>query len=471
MMLRIGRAISLMLAVLLAGAALPGVAVAASPSFSTPSVSANLGEPVTFMSQISGDDIAGVDVLVRLQGYETNVVLPADPGQGGTWGVTTSLDIASSAVCACVVDGESAPNTHFEFQFRVRAGDGTVTLGPVAQGVVEDSRYNWRTLNDGMVVVHWYSGTDSFAQDAGDLANEAIGKASQLLGTTLPKPVDLFVYDTQQALLDAVSPNRENIAGESHQDIQTMFVWLPPDQGIQDFNAEVVRHELTHLVFDAATKNPYHDPPRWLNEGIAVYLSVGYSDYYRSFVDGAVRDGSLIPLDGIAGFFPAPQDEFYLAYGEAVAAVDYFVRTYGDQKLWDLVRSYAQGMTDDDAFSAATGADAQAFNAKWFDSLGVDVPAPLGPQPAPPGFIPPDWTAGGATPGPTLAPGQTPPTPGPKTTATPRPGQPGPTGGDVVDGFTRVLTLTLWLVVIVLVVGLVGWLVIDRANRRRPGGF
>lgn len=468
MLRRIGRAVAAVtLAASLASAFLPTAALAASPSFSTPSVSASLGEPVTFTSQISGDDIAGVDVLVRLQGYETNVVLAAQPGQtAGTWEVSKPLDIASSAVCACVIAGDSAPNTHFEFQFRVRATDGTVTLGPVAQGVVEDSRYNWRTLNDGMVVVHWYSGNDAFAQDAGDLANEAIGKASQLLGTTLPKPVDLFVYDTQQALLDAVSPSRENIAGESHQDIQTMFVWLPPDQGIADFNAEVVRHELTHLVFDAATKNPYHDPPRWLNEGIAVLLSVGYTPYYQGFVDSAVGDGSLIPLDGIAGFFPAPQDQFYLAYGEAVAAVDYFVRTYGEQKLWDLVRSYAQGMTDDDAFTAATGADAAAFNAAWFNSLSAQLPGPLGPQPGPPGPVPPDWAPGGATPAPTLAPGQTPPTPGPKTSPTPRPEQPGQQGG--ADGLMRIVTLTLWLVVIFLVVGLIAWLLLERNRSRRP---
>ena len=38
----------------------------------------------------------------------------------------------------------------------------------------------------------------------------------------------------------------------------------------------VVPHELTHLVFDTAVTNPYHFPPRWLNEGLAVYLSEGY---------------------------------------------------------------------------------------------------------------------------------------------------------------------------------------------------
>ena len=70
----------LVLVIAFAAALMPAPVLAASPSFSTPSVSANLGEPVTFTSEIQGDDIAGVDVLVRLQGYDTNVVLHADPG-------------------------------------------------------------------------------------------------------------------------------------------------------------------------------------------------------------------------------------------------------------------------------------------------------------------------------------------------------------------------------------------------------
>ena len=456
---------SLTLCLALAAVFLPTAAVAASPSFGTPTAVADLGQPITFTSEISGDDIAGVDVLVRLAFDSTVIVFAAQPGPtAGTWQVTQSIDIGTSALCECVSDGNSAPNTHFDFQFRVRAADGTTTVGPLAQGVVEDTRFAWRTFSDGMVAVHWYAGDDAFAQGAADLANGAIDRASELLGATLPRPVDLFIYDTQQALLDAVSPNRENIAGEAHQDIQTMFVWLPHDEGIQDFNAEVVRHELTHLVFDAATKNPYHGPPRWLNEGTAVYLSVGYSDYYRSFVTTAVRTHTLLPLDGIAGLFPATQDGFYLAYGESVAAVDFFVRTYGEPKLWDLVRSYAQGMTDDGAFTAATGAGVADFNAAWFASLDEDVPAPLGPQPGPTGPVPPDWAPGGATPGPTLAPGQTPATPRP--TATPAPGQPGQPSA--VDGLTRVVSLAIWLIVIVAVVALVGYLLLGRNRAPRP---
>ena len=44
------------------------------------------------------------------------------------------------------------------------------------------------------------------------------------------------------------------------------------------------------------------------------------------------------------------------------------------ETLWDLVGSYAEGLSDDDAFIAATGADVAAFNAAWFESLGLNVP-------------------------------------------------------------------------------------------------
>ena len=37
----------------------------------------------------------------------------------------------------------------------------------------------------------------------------------------------------------------------------------------------VIPHELTHLVFDTAVRQPVHGPPRWLNEGLAAYLVRG----------------------------------------------------------------------------------------------------------------------------------------------------------------------------------------------------
>ena len=444
---------------IVAGAA--PVVVAADPTFGQPSATTSLGQPLTFTSQIEGVGDGQVEVLVGLAGSEPRVVLSATPtGAGSQWQATHEVDVAGSIECTCVFEGNSAPNTRIEYQFRVRAPDGTATLGPVGQITVEDDRFQWRTLEQDLVRVHWYEGDEAFAQAAADVANQAIDRAAELMGSTLPEPVDLFVYATQEALLQAVAPTRDNIAGQAHSTIGTMFVWLPPNQ--DPARAEViVAHELTHLVFNEATDNLYHGPPRWLNEGIAVYLSEGYGAGDQVAVAAAASTGSLIPLPGLAGFFPSPEDQFVLAYAESVSAVDYFIKTYGEQTLWDLVRSYAQGQSDDDAFTTATGTDMAAFNAAWMGSLGAEVPQPRGPQPAPPGPVPSSWSVEAPASAAPASPAATTPMGSPR----PRP-SPTSAGDGTGTGPNRALItgVAVGVVVLIAVVGLV--LLIERRPRR-----
>jgi hypothetical protein len=196
-----------------------------------------------------------------------------------------------------------------------------------------------------------------------------------------------------------------------------MVALITPDEIDATWVSTVVPHELTHLVFDTATKNPYAFPPRWLNEGLAVYLSEGYTDSWRGAVTSAVGSGDIIPLDGLTGQFPTTRDQFFLAYGESVSAVDYLVRTFGKDALVKVVRSYAKGVSDDEAFQAGIGKSVADFQAGWLADLGATAPAAVGPQPGPAGPVPAGWAAGSgsasasaapATSGPASASGSTP---------------------------------------------------------------
>ena len=136
-------------------------------------------------------------------------------------------------------------------------------------------------------------------------------------------------------------------------------------------------------MFDTATHNIYHPAPHWLNEGIATYLSEGYSERWQETLNSAKSSDTLIPLQGMVATFGAGDARFNLGYAESVSAVDYFVKTYGEPKLWGLIRSYSEGLSDDDAFKRATSLDLAGFNAAWMQSIGVTVPPSLGPQPGP----------------------------------------------------------------------------------------
>ena len=419
--------------------------------FGDPAAEASLGDPVTFTTAFTapGDPPERVEVLLRLPNEEALTVLPAEVSGGPT-------DFTATAT----LEGHQTPNTTYVYRFRARGfGVFPTALGPEATVTVIDDRVQWRTLEGPTIRLHWYEGDDAFAQRALSIGEEAITEARGLLGVTEFPPVDFFIYADETVFRQALGPGtRENVGGQAHSDIRTMFGLIEPFEINSAWVEELVEHELTHLVFNSATDNPYHAPPRWLNEGVAVYLSTGYTTQWSTPVENAAQADRLIPLDGLAGLFPTTADEFRLAYAESVSAVDFFVDTYGEEELWQLVRSYAEGVSDDDAFTAATGGDVAAFNAAWMSSLGADVPAPFGPQPGPPGSVPPGWDVEAP---PTASPGApTPAAPGP----TRRPDDSPPSAGD--GSGTTLLAAAIVLAAVI--VALVGLLLIRRNARRSP---
>ena len=100
-----------------------------------------------------------------------------------------------------------------------------------------------------------------------------------------------------------------------------------------------------------------------------------------------------MPLEGLVGAFPTTRDRFFLAYAESVSAVDDDRRRPRSDALVGLIRSYADGVSDDEAFTAALGMDMAAFEQSWLDGARGGRAGPHGPQPAPGGPLPEGWSA------------------------------------------------------------------------------
>jgi hypothetical protein len=425
---------------------------AADPDFGTPTIEATFGQGIELTQPVTLDETpARVEVLLKFADSTSPLVVELPPPS--TTGSTTLRHSVSVAA-----DGHILPNTPVSVRWRITPEDGDPVVGPEAEILYADDRFTWQTVRGDIVRVHWYEGGTAFGEHALEIGQQAVEETSRLLGVTESDPIDFFVYADQDAFYDALGPGtRENVGGQANAEIRTLFALITPGEIDDPWVDVVVPHELVHLVFDTAVSNPYHFPPRWLNEGLAVYLSEGYKESDRSAVESAARSGGLIPLDGLAGQFPTGEG-FFLAYAESVSAVDYFIRTHDQDALVALIGSYADGLTDDEAFEAAIGMDTAAFNDAWLADLNAVPPERHGPQPAAPGPRPAAWAGAGA-PGATSAPGD----PAPVATPTPATGDgsAGPLGANS----------TLWLgLVAVVVFGAAGLLAWSRSRRSGPPG-
>ena len=270
------------------GVAAPVVAATGWAAFETPSADSDFNHGVTFDQPVTvTKDVSRAELLLTAGNAIGPTVIEA-AGPLGT-GATTLTYLADPSV-----DGHLLPNTPMTGRWRLVAADDPtdVELGPPVTITYADDRFDWRTEAGDLVKVHWYEGSGAFGSRALTIGQDAVQQAADLLQVTESEPIDFFVYADRGAFYDALGPGtRENVGGQSNAEIRTMFALIPTDEIDQAWVGIVVPHELTHLVFDTAARNPYHFPPRWLNEGLAVHLSQGYDGSDRAAVEGAAAAG------------------------------------------------------------------------------------------------------------------------------------------------------------------------------------
>src|SRR6202034_2334922 len=113
-----------------------------------------------------------------------------------------------------------------------------------------------------------------------------------------------------------------------------------------DFHwASTLRHEMSHVFILAATN---HRVPRWFTEGLAVHeetqASPEWGDPITPDIVVALRDKKLLPVAQLDRGFIRPEypAQVVVSYYQAGRICDYIQSRWGDDKLLDIVHSYAQ---------------------------------------------------------------------------------------------------------------------------------
>ena len=433
-------------AALAALAALDGAdAAAAFDGFGAATADSTYGNEIRLEVELIGAAPERLELLVRTPGDETANVFPVEPtGATATYVWDTSV--------AYVV-----PNTLVTYQWRAIDGEA-VTVSEEGTHRYEDDRagLDWQRAQLGEATVHWYGGAEAVATRFGELTAQGVARAEQLLGTELAGPVDVFVYDTREEFFGALGPGaREWTGAAAYSELRTIFMWL--GGGSQSYLEVAMLHEVTHIVFHDATDNPFHEPARWLNEGIATWSETSSDQGERAIVELEAAGGGLFAFEAITEQFPIGERGGRLSYAQGTTMVDLIVERYGEDAIAAIAAAYRDGASDAEALEAATGVSADELYASFYAEFGADVPEPVAVEPIPPSNVdrPPagEMDEGG------VDPDAEPASPRPPDPASPVEGEGGPSDG----GALGVVAL---LAAGVMVVAVAALLVARRAARR-----
>lgn len=238
--------------------------------------------------------------------------------------------------------------------------------------IVDDERYQWREMDEGLISLYWYSGDDSFADELMNTARQALEKLETDTGAKLMEPVSLYIYDSSQALQGSMVFPQEWTGGVAFTNFNTIAIGIETSE--LAWGKRAIVHELAHLVTNQMTGNPYNSIPTWLNEGLSMYAEGNLGAIYTVFYKQAIDQQNLISVRSLASPFSASPELAYLSYAESYHIVKYLIDQYGQDKMSQLLQTFAEGASADGALMEVYGFEMDRLDKEWREYAYSAVP-------------------------------------------------------------------------------------------------
>ena len=133
--------------------------------------------------------------------------------------------------------------------------------------------------------------------------------------------------------------------------------------------AQVLRHEIAHVLFGQYTRKAVKGIPLWFVEGIAIHFSKEWVPGRHETLLEHVFTNSIVPLHKLTKKFPLSSEGAELAYAQSQDALRWFVEVNGNEALWAVIDRLQTGTNLNDAFEAVLGYDLASFDELWRKSL------------------------------------------------------------------------------------------------------
>lgn len=261
--------------------------------------------------------------------------------------------------------GGFPPGTALNYWWTITDAAGKRLVTETQKVYFNDERYEWKTLEQGMVTLYWYQGDNDFAVKLMDATQTALGRLSENTGAGLKSAVRIYIYETSNDLKGAMIYPQDWTGGVAYSQYGTIAIGIAPEDSSIAWGIGAISHELTHLVVSQVTGNPYNSVPTWLNEGLAMYSEGTLDPSFVSFLTAAEDSKSLISVRSLTSPFSAYADQSYLAYAESYSIVAYLIEHYGRDKMLGLLDLFSRGSGYDDALTQVYSVNMDSLNALW----------------------------------------------------------------------------------------------------------
>lgn len=357
-------ALGLLIALLLIARVEPALLLAQTPiRIDTNEHTAVFGQYIRFHLQVSSTtDIKSIVLAYRTTDTHGTTVqrMTFDPAQ------TISIDYIHE-----IEQRYIRPFVELMYWWTVEDGEQNRLITPAQTFVYDDTRFEWQTLTQDNIHIHWYQGKIEIAQMALNTAIAGLNRARQDIQVEgIEQAIDIYMYASNEDLTPAL-PLPTLSEALTMYETNTILTSFAPETAHLPKIERILPHEVTHALLHVVMQAGLERMPAWLSEGLAT--SVEYASAPNPEADlrlaEAVQRRETLPLNTLCAGFPTDPVQANLAYAQSASLINYIRNVYGRQALRDLVAAYADGATCDGGVQRVLNTSLDRLNANWLDSM------------------------------------------------------------------------------------------------------
>jgi hypothetical protein len=228
----------------------------------------------------------------------------------------------------------------------------------------------WSSIESEHFVI-MFTESETAARNIQKIAEGFYPKVTKDLGYSPKRKIAIWFCGSQREFDRAVdAPIQDWAAGYAYPLHARIVIRDPAYGSNKKVNLQqLVKHEITHVIFGLYIGRNLRYVPTWFNEGLAMYEAEQWTyGQYWIMLMGALSN-SLIPLYDLAESFPQRESQARMAYAQSYSIVTFMVEEYGTDSLRECIRLIAEGRGLDEALAGSTGIDSYWLEKKWLKAI------------------------------------------------------------------------------------------------------
>lgn len=231
--------------------------------------------------------------------------------------------------------------------------------------------YAYEQINKNNIYIQFENKNEKLANHILDISKNASESVSTKTGIKYDLPLYIKISPSKSAFDSELGIQNLDIQGVAIS--EQSLVILNSENIFKSSNNDIFKlleHEFTHIFLgNYIAHSSDLNFPRWLNEGIAQYVSSGtselYSFSYQNSLQSAFISNRVLPFSLLINSFPSTRDNFTLAYAQSISMTQYLVDKYGEDKLRDLIKNIKSKNNFYSAFSQTYSTEFSYIEREW----------------------------------------------------------------------------------------------------------